>query len=221
MAIYKFRISFEDYEDVSRDIEIKSSQTFYDFFQAILSSIGFDNKHAGSFFVSDDYWRKGDEITLLEDDVEAGVKLMKNVKIASCIERPDQHFVFLYDKEVRWSILIELIKLVPEDAKAEYPRCVKKNGTAPKQYKQKLLDKLRKEVEEGNEDDSHDKTLDEQAYRAIGNDADLMFDEDENHNLEDDENNVAGVENDEENESEDGEDSDEYGSEEFREDNED
>ena len=187
MAIYKFRITFEDYEDISRDIEIKSSQTFFDFFQIILPSIGFDTKHAGAFFSSDDYWSKGNEVTLLEEDLEPGIKLMKTTKIASLIEQPNQRFVFLYDKEACWSLFIELIKLVPEDAKATYPRCVKSIGTAPKQYKQKLIAKLKEEVENGTADD---KIIDDEVYKAIA-DEKLVFDEDEEHNLEEDENDLV------------------------------
>ena len=184
MAIYKFRITFEDYEDISRDIEIKSSQTFFDFYQVILQSIGFDMKHAASFFTSDDYWRKYDEITLKEEDVEPGVKLMKTAKIASFIEQPNQRFLFLYDKDARWTIFIELIKLVPEDAKATYPRCVKIIGTAPKQYKQQLIAKLKEEVEKGIEDD---KIVDDEVYKAISEEK-IVFDEDEDTSLHDDEN---------------------------------
>src|ERR1700752_5308051 len=148
MAIYKFRVAFEDFEDITRDLEIRSSQTFYDFFTVILDSIAFDSKHAASFFVSDDYWsKKGTEITLLEEDVEPGVKLMKNAKIASYIEQPNQRFVFLYDKDICWTLYVELIKLVPEDIKANYPRCVKTVGKPPKQYKQKLIEQLKEEVE--------------------------------------------------------------------------
>ena len=64
MAIYRFKVSFEDYDEVNRIIEIKSTQTFLDFHHCIQESIKFDNKHAASFFVSDDFWRKNDEITL-------------------------------------------------------------------------------------------------------------------------------------------------------------
>ncbi|MHB8261145.1 MAG: IS1096 element passenger TnpR family protein [Bacteroidia bacterium] len=145
MAIYKFRVSFEDYEDISRDIEIRSSQTFFDFFQIILQSIDFDTKQAASFFTSDDYWSKHKEITLLKEDVEPGVKLMKDTKIASFIEQPNQRFVFIYDKEACWSLLIELIKLVPENAKANYPHCTKSNGIAPVQYKKKLIEEVKEE----------------------------------------------------------------------------
>jgi len=187
MAIYKFRVTFEDYEDISRDIEIKSSQTFFDFFQIILQSVGFDTKHAGSFFVSDDYWRKHAEITLKEEDVEPGVKLMKSAKIASFIEQPNQRFLFLYDKDVRWSLFIELIKLVPEDAKASYPRCIKIVGTAPKQYKQQLIAKLKEEVEKGVDDD---KIVDDEVYKAIA-DEKIVFDEDEETSLHEDESDLV------------------------------
>ena len=190
MAIYKFRISFEDYEDITRDIEIKSSQTFFDFFQCILQSIGFDNKQAGSFFLSDDYWSKNAEITLLEDDLEPGVKLMKQTRMATMIDQPNQRFVFLYDKEARWSLLIELIKLVPETAGVIYPRCLKSVGTAPKQYKQKLMAKLKEEVENGTADE---KIPDEEIYKAI-TDEKIIFDEEEETTLHEDENDLVDKE---------------------------
>jgi len=204
MAIYKFRITFEDYEDISRDIEIKSSQNFVDFYQIILQSIGFDTKHAASFFVSDNYWRKYAEITLKEEDVEPGVKLMKSAKLASFIEQPNQRFLFLYDKDVRWSILIELIKLVPEDANATYPRCVKIVGTAPKQYKQQLIAKLKEEVEKGIDDD---KIVDDEVYKAIA-DEKIVFDADEETSLHEDENDL--VEKDPDDEQEEGGEDDEH-----------
>ena len=112
MAIYRFRVAFEEYDDVFRDIEIKSSQTFKEFHEAIQKSIGFDNKHAASFFVSDAYWRKGTEITLLKEDLEEDVKLMEKTKIVACVEDPHQHFVYVYDKVNTWSLNIQLISLV-------------------------------------------------------------------------------------------------------------
>ena len=188
MAIYKFRVTFEDYEDITRDIEIRSAQTFYDFFQVILQSIEFDAKHAASFFVSDDYWsKKGTEITLLQEDVEPGVKLMKTTKIASFIEQPNQRFVFLYDKDISWTLHIELIKLVPEDIRANYPRCIKTVGKPPKQYKQKLIEKLKEEVEKGEVDDN---ISDEEIHKKIV-DEKLVFVEDEEASLNEDESDLV------------------------------
>lgn len=136
MAVYRFRIAFEDNEDITRDIEIRASQTFADFHKAIQDAIKFDNKHAASFFVSDDYWRKEQEITLLEEDLDSDVKLMSKTKISTLIENPYQRFIYIYDKAVQWTLLVELIKIIAEDPKVKYPVCSKSTGTAPKQYKQ-------------------------------------------------------------------------------------
>ena len=140
MAVFRFRVQFEEYDDVSRDIEIKSSQNFKELHEAIQKAINFDNKHAASFFVSDAYWRKGLEITLLEEDLESGVKLMEKTKIASCVEDPHQRFVYIYDKQVAWSFNIELIKIT-KDESGNFPSCVKTVGVAPKQYKPAKTDK--------------------------------------------------------------------------------
>jgi len=204
MAVYKLRVTFEEYEDIYRDIEVRASQTFYDLHHAILQCISFDTKHAASFFVSDDYWRKNDEITLLDEDLEDGVKLMKKVKISSTVLQPNQRYIYLYDKQALWSFNIEMIKLAPEDVHAQYPRCVKTVGQAPKQYKQQVLDKLKEKQEE--EELLVDKAphVDEEAYRAVP-DEKLVFDEDEKEaeDLHDDEN--AVMHQDEEHEGEEGE----------------
>lgn len=69
MAVYKFKIFVEDNEDIYREIEILSGQTFENFHDAIQEAYKFDKKHSASFFVSDDYWRKDQEITLKQDDL--------------------------------------------------------------------------------------------------------------------------------------------------------
>jgi len=89
--------------------------------------------------VSDDFWRKNDEITLLEEDSDSETKLMGKTKIANHIEHPYQRFIYLYDKNVQWSFLVELIKIEKENPKSNYPSCIKSNGNAPRQYKQNLI----------------------------------------------------------------------------------
>ena len=73
--MYKFRVTFEDHDEVSRDIEIKSNQTFMDLHKAIQSAIGFDGAQLASFYMSNDYWVKGKEITSAEND--KGIALME------------------------------------------------------------------------------------------------------------------------------------------------
>ncbi|MBA2612205.1 MAG: hypothetical protein H0U95_09550 [Bacteroidetes bacterium] len=146
MAVYRFRVCLEENEDIYRDIDIRTVQTFEQFHNIIQDSFKFDNKHSAAFFVSDDYWRKGQEITLKkedlpldEDEIRKNVdpkKLMADVKIAKFIEQPHQRFVYVFDLAVQWTFLIEMIKIADESPKVTYPVCIKTFGTAPKQYKQ-------------------------------------------------------------------------------------
>lgn len=146
MAVYRFRVVMEDNDDIYRDIDIKSVQTFDDFHNCIQDAFKFDKKHAASFFVSDDYWRKGLEITLRKEDLALTPeeirlkvepkKLMSEAKIAKYIETPHQRFVYVFDENVQWTFLLELMKIANEDAKSKYPLVFKSVGNAPKQYKQ-------------------------------------------------------------------------------------
>jgi len=146
MAAYRFKVSLEDNEDIFRDIDIKAAHTFEQFHTIIQEAFKFDAKHAASFFVSDDYWRKGQEITLRKEDLPLDdeetrkkvdpKKLMVENKIAKYIEQPHQRFVYVFDPNVQWSFLIEMMKIVDENSKLVYPAIIKSYGTAPKQYKQ-------------------------------------------------------------------------------------
>lgn len=151
MAVYKFKLFIEDNDDIYREIEILSGQTFEDFHNAIQEAYKFDKKHAAAFFVSDDYWRKDQEITLREEDLPldeeeirlnvSPKKLMSKTKIAKYIDSPRQRFMYVFDPAVKWAFCIELMKILPDDPKGSYPACVKSIGTAPKQYKQDLTAK--------------------------------------------------------------------------------
>ncbi len=151
MAVYKFKLFIEDNEDIYREIEILSGQTFEDFHNAIQEAYKFDKKHAAAFFVSDDYWRKDQEITLREEDLpleEEEIKknvspkrLMSKTKIAKYIDSPRQRFMYVFDPATKWAFCIELMKILPDNPKGTYPACVKSIGNPPKQYKQAQMAK--------------------------------------------------------------------------------
>lgn len=147
--VYRFRVTYEDHEDVYRDIEIRSSQSFLELHSAIQQAIAFDNSKSATFFTSDDYWRKEDEISI-ENTSEAKTKKAKSKTparqsngeepkkkktIADLVNDPHQKFIYVFDPEVEWTFLVELIKIIPENKTVPYPQCVKTVGTAPKQYK--------------------------------------------------------------------------------------
>ena len=117
MAVYRFKVILEDHEDIWREIEILSGQVFEKFHDCIQTAFKFDSKHAASFFLSDDQWRKGREITLREadlpleeTDIKAGVlpkKLMRDIKLAAGINHPEAGKIIDLNDDVRTRTGIE------------------------------------------------------------------------------------------------------------------
>ena len=137
-TVFKFRVSFEDYDDVIRDIEIKSTQTFEELHFSIQSCVGFDSTKPASFFISNEYWIKGQEISLQAgiDKDGAETALMKDAKLSTYIIDPHQKIIYHSDYDSSWFFRIELVKILPQaDIARNYPVCVKSVGEAPKQYK--------------------------------------------------------------------------------------
>lgn len=137
LVVYKFRVTFEDYDEVIRDIEIKSIQTFEDFHYIIQSSINFDATKSASFFMSSDLWIKDQEIVLEEKLSKSGEKLplMKDARLCDFIADPHQKIIYISDYDANWTFFIELLKIIPQgDPGKNYPVCVKSVGDAPKQY---------------------------------------------------------------------------------------
>ncbi len=134
MAIYRFRVSFEDYDDVVRDIDIKSTQTFEDLHLAIHKSTGYNPDKSSSFYISNDQWIKGEEFAYLPNQrkTDRGVALMTGTKLNRYIDDPHQKFYYIYDFDRPFDFHVELIKILDEESGKEYPCISRSIGEAPK-----------------------------------------------------------------------------------------
>jgi len=142
MAILKFRVYFEEDDSVYRDVVIRHSQNFLDLHQVILKAFEFDNKHAATFFRSNDNWQRGREISLevYSKAYKATPLLMQDTTIGSEIKAPNQKFIYVYDFVRNWSFMVELISVSKEEnPKINYPAVVRTEGIPPSQYGTKSL----------------------------------------------------------------------------------
>lgn len=142
MAILKFRVYFEDDDSVYRDVVIKHKQSFFELHEAILKAYEFDNKHAATFYRSNDNWQRGREISLEAYDkpYKAPPLMMKGTTVGSEIKDTNQKFIYVYDFAKNWTFLVELINVSKEEnAAIIYPATVRKEGIAPTQYGTKGL----------------------------------------------------------------------------------
>jgi len=137
MALYRFRITFEDYDDVTREIDVKSNQTFEDLHRAIHQSTGYNSEYPSSFYISNDQWIKGEEITYLPNQkrIDRGVPLMSNVKLLSFIDDPHQKFYYTFNFDRPFDFHVELMKIILDETPGVvYPAVIKSVGEAPKQF---------------------------------------------------------------------------------------
>jgi hypothetical protein len=132
----KFRVLLdsEKNEEIFRDILVSDTDNFESFFQAIVKSFNFSGKEMASFYVSNDSWDKGHEISLLDmsygdDSVDSPSAVMKQVVIKDFISEPDQKFILVYDFIKMWIFLVELIGY--ERNEPETPEMILAVGTAP------------------------------------------------------------------------------------------
>lgn len=151
MYIYKFRVSFDEIENFLRDIEIEVSDNFESFHNVLFKSLGLNGNELASFSICDAKWNKKQEITLvdMQDESESstpeydedeeyatGLHLpkfeMKNSIIKDFITDPHQQIIYEYDFLNPRVFYIELLKILPQKEKVEYPLCVHSHGILPK-----------------------------------------------------------------------------------------
>jgi len=137
MALYRFKVTFEDYDDVTREIDVKSNQSFEDLHRAIHQSTGYNCEFPSSFYISNDQWIKGEEITYLPNQrrIDRGVALMDKVKLSNRIDDPHQKFYYTFNFDRPFDFHVELLKIILDETPGTtYPAIIKSVGEAPKQF---------------------------------------------------------------------------------------
>ncbi len=137
--IYKFRVISEEEEDFFRDIEIKSDQTFLDLHNAIQDAVGYDKSQMASFFLSDDAWDKGMEISLINmTDEEEDMQIIYSMDvtiISDFVTNKDINLIYVFDFFSERDFHIELVEKSDEEGLTTYPVCTETYGDAPEQIK--------------------------------------------------------------------------------------
>ena len=97
----KFRILLDtkNNKEIFHDILVSDGENFETFFQTIINSFEFKGDQMASFYVSNENWDKGEEISLLDltEGEESQVQIMKDTKVRDHLSDPDQKFILVYD----------------------------------------------------------------------------------------------------------------------------
>ena len=100
MKTYTYRVCPENEDAIYRDIIIKEDQSFEELHYAILDAFEINPGEMASFFLSDETWNKGVEITLFDMAVkehEVVHLIMNEVPVSKTAKEKVDHLVYVYD----------------------------------------------------------------------------------------------------------------------------
>lgn len=163
--IYRFRVILDNdtEDDVFRDLEIRESDTLEDLHNAITQSFGFDGNEMASFYISDDEWNQGEEISLFDmSDGLNPVKLMSKTVLSETVHEAQTKLIYVYDFLSMWTFYVELAEIVEETEGTDYPNLMFVHGQIPDEAPQKSF-----EAEDFDDYNEFDDDLDVDDYDSL------------------------------------------------------
>jgi len=140
--IYRFRVILDNDtdEDVFRDLEIQETDTLEDLHNIITQSFGFDGTEMASFYISDDTWEQGEEISLFDLSEDNSARLMSETLINDVVHEVQPKLIYVYDFFSMWTFFVELAEIVEESPGVSYPNVMFVKGQVPDDAPQKLFE---------------------------------------------------------------------------------
>ena len=133
--IYKFILVSDEEPDFMREISISSEANFQELHEAILDSVNYDGGAITSFFICNEDWEKGQEVTLVEMDsnFEYDNMVMNDTRLSDLIEEEGQRLIYIFDPMFERYFFGKLSEIMPGTMNGV--ECVEQSGKAPKQIK--------------------------------------------------------------------------------------
>jgi hypothetical protein len=138
--IYRLRVILDNdtEDDIFRDIELDKNCNLEDFHNTITQSFGFEGNEMASFYLTDQEWNQGEEISLFDlGELDQSNRLMTDVLVDSVINKTNTRLIYVYDFLNLWTFLIELVEIVGMTSGVNYPNLIYSNGQIPTKIPEK------------------------------------------------------------------------------------
>ena len=154
--IYRLRVILDNdtEDDIFRDIEINKKDALVEFHKSIITSFGFSNNEIASFYLSDNQWNQGEEISLFSFEDQDN-KLMSDVLINDVINNQNNKLIYVYDFLHMWTFLIELIEVAEDIKGIDYPNIIFSKGEIPEKAPEKKFESEKREIVDGEDPESY------------------------------------------------------------------
>ncbi len=145
--LFKFRVIMDTEQDVFRDIEIETESNFDSLHKAVLDAFDFEQGEMASFYLSDEEWSKGLEISLMDmGGVDEDSLSMSTTILSDMVMKPGDKILYVYDFMRMWIFYIELMEVKKDKPSTIYPRVALAFGDAPSQDSKEFQDMFESDV---------------------------------------------------------------------------
>ncbi len=158
--IYKFRVILDAEEDIFRDIAIQAEATFEDLHNTIVQAFGFAGGEMASFYLSNEHWDQGEEISLFETGES---RIMEETSLGSLLDESQTRLLYVYDFLNMWTFFVELADIGEAEENEGYPLLLFSHGQLPESAPEKQF-----EADEMLDEDFDDSDLDPEDYENLG-----------------------------------------------------
>lgn len=140
--IYRFRVILDNdtEEDIFHDLEIRETDSLEDLHNIITQSFGFDGTEMASFYISDDQWNQGEEISLFDLSEDNSARLMNETTINDVAHEAQPKLIYIYDFLSMWTFYVELAEIVEEAESTDYPNLMFVHGQIPDTAPERLFE---------------------------------------------------------------------------------
>lgn len=127
--MHKIRVILDAEEDVIRTILVDSDSNLEQLHQTINTAFGFDNTEMASFYLADEEWNEGEEISLFDMDTDQ--LTMQNCIVKSILPNVDSKLIYVYDFMNMWTFYVEVLEINTPSEK-DLPKVILTVGKMPK-----------------------------------------------------------------------------------------
>jgi len=141
--IYRFRVILDNdtEDDIFRDIEIRETDSLEDLHNAITQSFGFDGLEMASFYVSNEEWDQGEEISMFDvSEGQSSLRTMSETLLNAVVNQRQTKLIYVYDFLSMWTFLVELAEIVEEAEGTDYPNLMFVHGQIPDSAPEKIFE---------------------------------------------------------------------------------
>ena len=93
-----------------------------------------------SFYISNDTWDQGEEISLFDLSEDASARLMNETTLDSVVHEVQTKLIYVYDFLSLWTFYVELAEIVDETEGNDYPNLMFVQGQVPDTAPEKLFE---------------------------------------------------------------------------------